>query len=56
MMSMHSFPRWIVPDRPLPESEVACVRSSFREQYQPFLASNLTRGFGDQLHECFAGQ
>ena len=49
------------PGRPLiallPESEVACVVEQLPgEQYRTFLASNLTRGFGDQLHGCFAGQ
>ena len=41
----------------LPESEVACVMEQLPgEQYQTFLESNLTRGFGDQLHECFSDE
>ena len=41
----------------LPESEVACVMEQLPgEQYQTFLASNLTRGFGEPLHGCFSDE
>ena len=39
----------------LPESEVMCVQEQLPgDEYEAFLASNLERGFGDQLHECFS--
>lgn len=40
----------------LPESEVACVMDELAGEYQAFLASNLERGFGVGLHDCFSDE
>ena len=41
----------------LPASEVACVQEQLGEaEYGAFLDSNLTRGFGDELHQCFSDE
>jgi hypothetical protein len=41
----------------LPASEVACVQEQLGgAEYGTFLDSNLTRGFGDELHQCFSDE
>lgn len=41
----------------LPASEAACVEEQLGgDRYQAFLASNLTRGFGDEVRDCFSDE
>ena len=41
----------------LPESEVDCLAERLPgEKYEAFLASNLERGFGRGLHDCFSAE